>query len=41
MSFDLRELLPFLASWLPVVKLQQRRLDVRRRAVARTQLRGA
>lgn len=41
MSFDLRELLPFLASWLPVVKVQQRRLDVRRRAVARTQLRGA
>jgi hypothetical protein len=40
MSFDLRELLPFLASWLPIAKLQQRRLDVRRRAVVRAQLRG-
>lgn len=40
MSFDLRELVPFVASWLPVVKLQEKRLDVRRRAVARALLRG-
>ena len=41
MTFDLRELVPFVASWLPLVKTQQKRLDVRRRAVARALLRSA
>ena len=40
MSFDLRELVPFVASWLPLARVQQTRLDVRRRALARAQLRG-
>lgn len=41
MAFDLREFVPFLASWLPLVKTQQKRLDVRRRAVVRALLRSA
>jgi len=35
MTFDLNDLLPFLASWLPGPRHQQRRLDVRRRAIDR------
>ena len=41
MSFDLRGIVPFLASWLPAARAQARRLDVRRRAVERARLRGA
>ncbi len=41
MTFDLRELVPFVASWLPLAKTQQKRLDVRRRAVVRALLRSA
>lgn len=40
LSFDLRTLGPFLFSWLPISRVQRKRLDVRRRAVARAQLRG-
>lgn len=38
MRFDLRDLLPFLVSWLPGPRTQQKRLDARRRAVARQAL---
>jgi len=41
MMFDLRELVPFLASWLPLIKAPQKRLDARRRAAVRALLRGA
>ncbi len=40
LGFALRTLPRFLASWLPVARVQQRVLDVRRRAVAREALRG-
>lgn len=35
LRFDLRELPPFLWSWLPLRHMAQRRLDIRRRAVER------
>jgi len=41
MTFDLRELVPFLASWLPLIKAPQKRLDARRRAAVRALLRSA
>jgi hypothetical protein len=40
MKFDLRELPPFLLSWLPVGRWAQRALDVRRRRVEREHLEG-
>lgn len=40
MSFNLRDLIPFIASWLPVARIQQKRLEVRRRAVTRALLRA-
>lgn len=40
MRFDLKDLVHFLASWLPGTRTQQRQLDVRRRAVDRHQLEG-
>jgi hypothetical protein len=41
LTFDLKELGPFLASWLPFPRAAQRRLDVARRAVERRVLAGA
>lgn len=41
MRFDLKDLTPFLASWLPLKKQAQRLLDVRRRQVERRALAGA
>ena len=35
MRFDLKDLVPFLASWLPVGRFAQRALDTRRRRVER------
>jgi hypothetical protein len=40
MLFDLADLPRFAASWLPVAREQQKRLDVRRRAIARQLLGG-
>ena len=40
LAFDLRGLLPFLASWLPLHQPQQKQLEVRRRAAARQALWG-
>ena len=40
MHFDLRELVPFVASWLPVGRWAQRSLDAKRRAVERLALTG-
>jgi hypothetical protein len=41
LTFDLKELVPFLASWLPFPRHAQRMLDMERRAVERRALAGA
>lgn len=40
MRFDLKDVLVFAASWLPGPRTQQRRLDVRRRAIDRHLMQG-
>lgn len=38
MHFDMKDLVPFLASWLPVPRRAQRQLDTQRRGIARRAL---